>query len=99
MSLWSRARDYSFRIWDAKTRTEQRRRGMDLCASIERTTGLHVVQRAATPAREPAPIGVNVIPCSIPPAGVEQSPAATARFSPIGFFFRPTAALLIRLLT
>ena len=34
---WSRARDYSFRIWDEETRTKQKRRGMNPCASIERT--------------------------------------------------------------
>ena len=31
-----RPRDYLFRIWDAETRTKQKRRGMNLCASIER---------------------------------------------------------------
>ena len=66
---------------------------------LNEIAGLHVVQRAATPAREPAPVGVDIISSSIIPAGVEQMPAATARFTPIAFFFRPTAALFIRLLT
>src|SRR2546423_963972 len=60
--------------------------------------GLHVIQRAAPPAREPAPIGVDIISRAIIPAGVKQMPAATARFTLIAFF-RPTAALFIRLLT
>lgn len=70
---------------------------MNLCASMNRTAGLHVVQRAATPAREPAPIGVDIISRAIIPAGVEQMPAATACFIWVIPFFRPTAALFIRL--
>src|SRR6476469_1641975 len=66
---------------------------------LNELAGLHVVQRAATPAREPAPVGVDIVSSSIIPASVELMPAATARFTPIAFFFRPTAALFIRLLT
>jgi hypothetical protein len=69
---------------------------MNLCASNERVLGLHVVQRAAPPAREPAPIGVDIVARAIIEARVEQSPAATARFTSIALFFRSTTALFIR---
>jgi hypothetical protein len=93
----SRARDYSFRIRDGGTGTKQRRRKLNSCASMNRTAGLHVVQRAATPAREPAPIGVDIVPRAIVPAGVKAMPAATACFIFIVTFLGPTAALFIRL--
>src|SRR2546423_2779882 len=80
-----------------RNRTKQKRRGINLCASIKRSAGLRVVQRAATPAREPAPIGVDIIPRAIIPAGIEQMPAATARFTRVVPFFGATAALFIRL--
>ena len=58
--------------------------------------GLHVVQRAAPPAREPAPIGVDIISRAIIPAGVEQMPVPSTRFGSVAFF-RPAAALFVRL--
>ena len=64
---------------------------------LNELAGLHVVQRAATPAREPAPIGVDIIPRAIIPAGVESMPAATASLIRVVPFFRPTTALFIRL--
>src|SRR5438309_10491988 len=81
-----------------KSRTKQKRRGMNLCASMKRFAGLHVVQGAATPAREPAPIGVDIIPRAIIPAGVEHMPAATACLIRVVPFFRPATAFFIRLL-
>ena len=69
------------------------------CAFANRTAGLHVVQRAATPAREPAPIGVDIICRAVIPAGVERVPAATARFTRVISFFCPTAALFLGLST
>jgi hypothetical protein len=58
---------------------------------------LHVIQRAATPAREPSPITVDVVPRAIAPACVEQIPAATAYLIGIGVFFSTAATFLVRL--
>jgi hypothetical protein len=92
-----RAWDYLFRIWDNKSGTKTEAQESDSRASIKRTAGLHVVQRAATPAREPAPVAVDIISRAIIPAGVEQMPVATACFTRVIPFFRPATALFIRL--
>src|SRR5437899_11331763 len=60
--------------------------------------GLHVIQRAAAPARKPRPIALNVIARAIIPARVKKimAPASTGfRFVP--FLFRAGSALFVRL--
>ena len=50
---------------------------------------LHVVQRAAPPAREPGPVAVDAVGRAVMPAGVEQPvmmmSVATTGFSAFGF--------------
>ena len=60
--------------------------------------GLHVIERAAAPARKPRPIAVNVIARAIVPARVKKmmAPASTGfRFVP--FLFCAGSALFVRL--
>ena len=54
--------------------------GMEPCSSFNPSGALHVVQRAAPPAGEILPVGIDVIARTVIEAGVEQLPAATACF-------------------
>jgi hypothetical protein len=60
---------------------------------------LGVIERAATPAREPLPTWVDVVPGAVIEACVKQLSRTTARFSGISAFFGTAAALIIGLLT
>ena len=68
---------------------------------------LHVVQRAASPAREPGPVAVDVVARAIMPACVKQPAMMSAAagfgafgFSAFGFFvFYAGATFFARLLT
>lgn len=60
---------------------------------------LGVIERAATPAREPLPTWVDVVPGAVIEACVKQLSRTTARFSGISAFFGTAAALIVGLLT
>jgi len=79
-------------------RKKRSAREQTLALPFNESGGLHVVQRAATPACEPIPIAVDVVAGAVVPARVEQVSAATAYLIRIGVLFRAAAALLIRLL-
>jgi hypothetical protein len=60
---------------------------------------LGVVERAATPAREPLPAWIDVVPGAVIEACVKQLSRTTARFPGIRAFFSAAATLIIGLLT
>jgi hypothetical protein len=62
-------------------------------------SGLGVIERAATPAREPLPTWVDVVPGAVIEACVKQLSRTTARLTGIRAFFGAAAALIIGLLT
>ena len=69
-----------------------------LLSRLNTLAGLHVIQRAATPARKPRPIAVNVIARAIVPARVKKmmAPASTG-FRFVSFLFCARPALFVRL--
>ena len=67
---------------------------------IERATRLsRENKRAATPAGEPLPTWIDVVPGAVIEACVKQLSRTTARFTGIRAFFGTAAALIIGLLT
>ncbi|MFZ1221304.1 MAG: hypothetical protein WAO00_18585, partial [Chthoniobacterales bacterium] len=60
---------------------------------------LGVIERAATPAREPLPARIDVVPGAVVEACVKQLSRTTARFTGICAFFCSAAALIIGFLT
>jgi hypothetical protein len=69
-----------------------------LLSRYDAQAGLHVIQRAAAPARKPRPITVNVIARAIVPARVKKMmPPASTRFRFVPFFFCAGSALFLRL--
>ena len=59
--------------------------------------GLHVIQRAAAPARKPRPIRMHIIAGAVIPACVKESSVATTRLSAVPLLFRATSTLFVRL--
>src|SRR5205085_10735664 len=88
---------FRFRIWDETSRKKSARAIKPPRFALTNQAELHVIQRAATPAREPTPITVDVVPRAVVPARVEQIPAATAYLIGIGVFFSTAATFLVRL--
>jgi hypothetical protein len=80
-------------------KTKKRKGTESLALLVNQTDELHVVQRAATPAREPLPTWVDVVPGAVIEACVKQLSRTTARLTGIRAFFGTAAALIIGLLT
>ena len=78
-------------------RPGQEAQGMEPCPSANLNC-LGVVQRAATPAGEPSPAWVDIVPGAVIEACVKQLSRTTARFPGISAFFRAAAALITGLL-
>jgi hypothetical protein len=66
---------------------------MEPCSSAKPDC-LGVVQSATTPAREPSPTWVDVVPGAVIEACVKQLSRTTARFPGIRAFFRAAATLI-----
>ena len=60
--------------------------------------GLHVIQRAAAPAREPRPVIIDVVASAVCEACVKHLPPATTGFTGVCALFRAGSTLFFRLL-
>jgi hypothetical protein len=85
--------------WKSLAPTKKKRKGRQTLALLfNELADLHVVQRATTPAREPAPIAVDVVARAVIEARVKHGPpVTTACLIRIGVFLDPSATLLVRL--
>jgi hypothetical protein len=80
------------------SRAGQEAQGVEPCC-FRKTDRLGVIQRATTPAREPLPTWVDVVPGAVIEASVKQLSRTTAGLTRISALFGAASALIIRLLT
>jgi hypothetical protein len=71
----------------------QEAQGVEPC-HFRKPDCLGVVQSAATPAREPSPTWVDVVPGAVIEACVKQLSRTTARFPGVSAFFRAATTLI-----
>jgi hypothetical protein len=80
------------------SRAGQEAQGIGPCV-FRKTDRLGVIQRATTPAREPLPTWVDVVPGAVIEACVKQLSRTTAGLTRISAFFGAASTLIIRLFT
>src|SRR4051812_2924466 len=87
----------SLSFWSL-SRPGQEAQGVEPCV-FRKTDRLGVIQRATTPAREPLPTWVDVVPGAVIEASVKQLSRTTAGLTRISALFGAASTLIIRLLT
>jgi hypothetical protein len=80
------------------SRAGQEAQGIEPCV-FRKTDRLGVIQRATTPAREPLPTWIDVVPGAVIEACVKQLSRTTAGLTRISAFFGAASTLIIRLFT